>query len=89
MSIKPKIFKVKRISVKVTPKASRTKVEKDLLPDEHGNEHYRVWVTVPPEDGKANKSVIEALSKFLGVPKSRINMVMGATGRNKIFELDV
>jgi uncharacterized protein (TIGR00251 family) len=79
---------MKRISVKVTPKASKPRAEKDLLPDEHGNEHYKVWVSVPPEDGKANKAVIEILSDFLDISKSRIRIIMGETNRNKVLEID-
>ena len=78
---------MKRISVKVTPKASKPRVEKDLLPDEHGNEHYKVWVSVPPEDGRANKAVVELLSDFLNIPKSRIKIIMGETNRNKVLEI--
>lgn len=79
---------MKRISVKVTPKASRPRVEKDLLPDKHGNEQYKAWVSAPPEDGKANKAVIEILSNFLDISKSRIKIVGGLTNRNKVLEID-
>ncbi len=58
------------------------------MPDEHGNDHYRVWVNVPPEDGKANKAVIEILSDFLDIPKSRFKIIKGETNRNKVLEID-
>ena len=31
--------------------------------------HYKVWVTEPPVDGKANKAVANALSEFWGYPR--------------------
>ncbi len=88
MIINFKRVKVKRISVKVTPKASKPRVEKDLLPNGHGQEQYKIWVNVAPEDGKANKAVIEMLSDFLDIPKSKIRITNGLTNRNKVVEID-
>jgi len=47
-----------------------------------------VKVTVPPEKGKANKAVIELLSKALKVPKSRIEIIKGETSRIKTVFID-
>ena len=68
-------------AVRVTPRASRGKVEVV-----EGT--VRVHVTCVPEDGKANRAVTEALARALGVAKSRLTLVRGATGRDKIFRLD-
>ncbi len=69
------------IAVRVTPKASRNKVvrQDDVL---------RVYVTVVPEGGKANAAVQKLLAKELGVAKSRLTLVRGATARDKVFRLD-
>lgn len=48
----------------------------------------RVAVTAPPEDGKANAAVAEVLARALGVAKSRLTLVRGATSRDKLFRLD-
>lgn len=80
---------MKIISIKVTPNSSKSLAERDLLPDEHGHEHYKVWVSCPPEDGKANKAVIEIISDYLDVPKSKIKITKGLTGRNKLLGIDV
>lgn len=45
-------------------------------------------VTVPPEGGKANRAVIELLSKALKVPKSSIEVVRGETSRNKVVFIE-
>ncbi len=69
------------IAVRVTPRASRNAVlaEGDTI---------RVLVTVVPEDGKANAAVVKLLAKALGVAKSRLVLLRGATSRDKLFRLD-
>ncbi|RDW13942.1 DUF167 domain-containing protein [Paracoccus thiocyanatus] len=69
------------IAVRVTPRASRNAVILDAG-------MIRVTVTTIPEDGKANAAVIKLLAKALGVAKSRLVLVRGATGRDKLFRLD-
>ena len=36
-----------------------------------------------PVDGRANRALIEELSRFLGIPKGRIRVARGETSRNK------
>lgn len=71
-----------KIFVSVKPKARQEKVEKidDI--------HYRVSVTEPPVDGKANKAVTGALAEFFGVAKFNITLVSGAGSREKIFDIE-
>ena len=45
-------------------------------------------VKAPPVDGAANAALIQLLAKTVGVPKSRVTLVSGATARNKIIEVD-
>ncbi len=47
----------------------------------------KVSVTVPPENGKANKAVIEALAEELGITKSTIELISGGTARIKQFRI--
>lgn len=68
------------IVVRVTPKASRNKVLRD-------GGGVRVYVTVVPEGGKANAAVVKLLAKALGVPKSRLELLRGATARDKVFRV--
>jgi hypothetical protein len=42
-------------------------------------------VTQAPEKGKANKAVIELLSKLLGLRKSQIELLAGETSSQKRF----
>ncbi|MFB9148859.1 DUF167 domain-containing protein [Roseovarius ramblicola] len=69
-----------RIALRVTPRASRARiaVEGDVL---------RIYVTAPPEAGKANDAVQVLLAKAVGVPKTRLRLVRGQTARDKVFEV--
>jgi uncharacterized protein YggU (UPF0235/DUF167 family) len=70
-----------RFSVRVTPKASRNRVvmEDDGL--------IRVYVTAVPEAGKATAAVVKLLAKAIGVAKSDLVLVRGATDRVKVFQV--
>jgi hypothetical protein len=63
--------------VLVQPRASRAK----LGPVHDGR--LKVAVTAPPVDGEANAAVIETLAKALGVAKSAVEVVAGASSRRK------
>lgn len=73
------------ITVKATPGARKPRVELDHT--ETGAPLYKVYVTAPPEDGKANKAVIEALAKHLGLRKSDLRLIKGQTSRTKQIEI--
>ncbi len=69
------------IALRVTPKASRNQIVA-------GDDGLRAYVTVVPEDGKANAAVAKLLAKALGVAKSRLTLIRGQTSRDKVFRLD-
>lgn len=69
------------IALRVTPKASRNVITQ-------GQEGLRAYVTVVPEDGKANAAVIALLAKSLGIAKGRLTLIRGATSRDKVFRID-
>jgi uncharacterized protein (TIGR00251 family) len=70
-----------KIRVKVKPNARTNEVKKL---DEN---YYEVRVTVPTEKGKANKKVIEVLSEYLRLPKSKIAIKSGEKSREKVIEI--
>ena len=49
---------------------------------------FRIAVTAPADEGRANAAVTEALARALGVAKTRLTLVRGATARDKTFRLD-
>lgn len=72
----------RRISVKVTPRASRN----ELTPLPDGS--FAAKVTAPPTDGEANRAVIRLLADYLDIAPSRIRLVSGASSRQKVFEVE-
>lgn len=66
-----------RLEVRVTPRAGRNEIGAVL------NGRLQVKVTAAPADGKANAAVLKLLSKALGVPVSKIDILQGETSRDK------
>lgn len=52
------------------------------------NGALKIRVKAPPVDGKANKEVIEFLSKYLGLPKNKFAIKSGQTSKNKLIEIN-
>jgi uncharacterized protein (TIGR00251 family) len=70
------------IKVKVKPNAKKNEIKKI---DEN---YFEVRTTAVPEKGKANEKVIEILSDYLSIPKSKIKLIRGGKTREKIFEIE-
>ena len=68
------------LNIKVIPNSSKNELIKE--PD-----RLRLKITAPPVDNKANKFVIEYLSKFFKIPKTTIQIVRGTTSREKTILL--
>lgn len=49
---------------------------------------WKVRVAEPPEGGRANDAVLRLLAETLHVPRARIALVSGHSGRDKIVVLD-
>jgi len=73
------------LQVRVSTKASSNKIK--IEQPSGGQKIVRVYVTAAPEGGKANKEVINLLSKHLKVPKSSLQVIQGVTSRNKTILL--
>ncbi|MDE6571452.1 MAG: DUF167 domain-containing protein [Alphaproteobacteria bacterium] len=67
-----------RVNVRVIPRAKFDRV--DVQPD--GG--LRVHTTAAPADGDANAAVIKLLARHFDVPKSQIEIIRGATSRDKV-----
>ena len=48
----------------------------------------RVRVTAAPEDGRANRAVLDLLRARLGVPRTALRIAGGETSRRKWIEID-
>ena len=71
------------LAVRVTPRASRNRIAEVL-----NDGTVKIQLTAAPVDGEANEKLIAFLSKVLEVAKSRIQIVAGATGRDKLISVD-
>ena len=68
------------LAVRVTPRASNNEI---VEIQEDGT--VRIHLTAPAHEGKANEELIEFLSEILGAPKSHIDILAGASGRDKLI----
>ncbi len=75
-----------RVFVRLQPKARRERIE-GIVAEADGRVAFKVAVTAPPEDGKANAALIALLGKRWRLPKSAIEIVGGATDRRKTLLL--
>ena len=69
-----------RLALRVTPGARSEGIEL-------GEGRVLVKVRAKPQDGAANAAVLALLAKALGVATSRLQMLRGATGRDKLVQL--
>ncbi|MBF0166775.1 MAG: DUF167 domain-containing protein [Alphaproteobacteria bacterium] len=76
-----------RLFVRLTPKARAERIEGTIL-DGDGQLRLKIAVTAPPEDGKANASLIACLAKRLKIAKSAIQLESGATSRLKTLVIE-
>ena len=70
-----------RLRLRVSPGAGRA-----AIVGRHGDA-WKVRVTAPPEQGKANEAVLRLVADTLALPRSAVTLVSGHGGRDKIVEL--
>lgn len=71
----------KIFNVRVTPHAKQNKVVLD-------GDILRVYTTTAPEKGHANGAVVELLSEYFKVAKSKIVISRGLTSRDKVIVIE-
>jgi hypothetical protein len=70
------------LAVRVTPRASRNEIV-ELLDD--GT--VKVRLATSPADEEANAALLDFLSEILGVPRSKLDIVAGLIGRDKLVSV--
>jgi uncharacterized protein (TIGR00251 family) len=70
-----------RLAVQVAPRAAANR----LLGPYRGA--LKVALTAPPVEGAANAALLAFLAEVLGVPRSRLTLVAGATRRAKLVHI--
>ncbi len=76
-----------KISLKVITHAKKSEVVGDDI-DLFGARILRVKISQPPEDGKANKALIELLADYLNVKKNSLTIIAGEKSTHKIVEVN-
>ena len=69
------------IKIKLQPGSS-----KNQITGKEGDA-FKVKVTSPPVDGKANRMLVELLAKCLGVPKRDIKIISGKSSKLKTVRI--
>ena len=69
------------IDVKVIPQAPKT-----FLKEEDGV--FKIYLTAPAVDGKANKALIKFLSEHFCVKKSAVEIIKGLKSRHKTITIN-
>jgi uncharacterized protein (TIGR00251 family) len=72
------------LAVRLTPKARAAGIGPVVLGAD-GRGVLKVAVTEAPEKGKANEALVSLLAKTWRLPKGAIEVVKGATERNKML----
>ena len=68
-------------TVRIVPRASTT----EIVGDHEGA--LRIRIAAPPVEGAANRELVRLLAKKLRVPQSAVEIISGASSKNKIIRL--
>jgi uncharacterized protein (TIGR00251 family) len=71
-----------RITIKAHPRAKRSAIAGRF------GDAWKLDLAAPPVDGKANEECIRFFAQFAAVPRSRVRIVTGASGRLKVIEIE-
>jgi uncharacterized protein (TIGR00251 family) len=75
------------LALRVTPRGGRDDID-GIETLANGRSVVKVRVRAIAEGGEANRAVTELLAKSLGVPKSQVRLLSGATSRIKQIAVD-
>lgn len=71
-----------RLAVHATPGARRTEAAGAY------GQALRVRLAAPPVDGQANAALLGWTAEVFGLPRSRVRLLQGAAGRQKLLALE-
>ena len=70
------------LAVRVTPRSSKDEIFEVL-----SDGTVKVHLMAPPVEGKANEALIKFMAKVLDIAPSRLEVVAGASGRDKLISV--
>ena len=68
------------VRIRVIPNAKKNEVKKF-------GDGFKVYLTAPPVDGKANKMLLKILADEFNLKKSQLSIAKGANSRDKIIKI--
>jgi hypothetical protein len=70
------------LAIRVTPRARRNEIVEVL-----SDGTVKIRLTASPDEGESNLALVNFLSDVLNIPSSRIEIVAGTTGRDKLVSI--
>lgn len=70
-----------KIFVHARPSSSEIKIEKC------GENRYLVFLKARAEDNEANIELLKVMGKYLGIPSTKLRIISGLTGKDKLLEV--
>ncbi len=70
------------LAIRVTPRARRNEIVEVL-----SDGTVKIRLTASPDESEANLALVNFLSDVLNIPSSRIEIVAGTTGRDKLVSI--
>ena len=77
-----------KMKIRVQPRAKRNRLIKMNRQAGQLGDEWKLQLTAPPVDGKANQACIEFFARGLRIPRSRVRLLSGEKSRHKLLELD-
>ena len=71
---------MKTIEIRAIPNAKKNHVKLE-------SGVFRVYLTTPPVDGRANKAIIKIMADFFNVRKNQIEIIKGLKSRDKTIRI--
>ena len=68
------------VHIRVIPNAKKNEVKKF-------SNGFKVYLTAPPVEGKANKMLLKILAEELNIKKSQLSIARGTNSRNKVIRV--
>ena len=70
------------LRVRVQPRAKKNALAGQI------EQEWKLLLTAPPIEGRANQACIAFFARELGISQSRVRMLSGEKSRHKVLELD-
>ena len=70
-----------RLRLRVSPGSRKTELAGRC------GDGWKVRVSAPPEDGRANDAVLALLAERVGLPRRSLAIISGRTSRDKVVEM--